>query len=108
MTEPQAEARREFLLRLARSSVFLPPLILSADVRPAAARQGKGKGGGPPGKGGDDDDDETTGGLTPTSSGQTAPAQTPTLPDAPWGQRSPGATPPWSRPPGGSEEEEQD
>ena len=91
----RGEPRREFLRRLARASVFVPPAVLSLDVPPASGQKGKGQAVG----------QQTVGGLTPAE--QTAPADAPTLQEAPWGERTPGTAPPWAEPPGGGGEEEE-
>lgn len=107
MSRPQEETRREFLLKLAKGAAFVPPIMATVGVRPVAG-QGGGGGGGPggggPGGGGGKGGAQavtTVGTLSPTAGAVTTPAFQLQQQDAqaPWAPQTPGAAPPWSRPP---------
>lgn len=97
MASPRDETRRDFLLKLARTAAFVPPLMATWGVRPLAGQGGGGK--------------KTS--TTTTSSSSTVGSISPTAQvisnptfdlqrqqqSAPWSPRLPGQPPPWSRPP---------
>jgi len=91
------ETRRSFLLRLAAVAAFVPPAMVTLDVRPLLA-QGKGSSG----KGAS----STVGSMSPTAAAVSQPIWSEdqiTSPTqvAPWDAAGPAQIPPWSRPPPG-------
>lgn len=113
MTRSKEETRRAFLLKLARTAAFVPPLVATLDVRNAAAQGGGGGGGGPGGGGtttgggggggGKPNAATTVGSLSPTAQVTASPTldlqTTQQNTAAPWSPDAPSQPPPWSRPP---------
>jgi hypothetical protein len=95
MSRSVDETRRDFLVRLARTALFVAPAVVSLDAAPLAA-QGGGKG--------KATTTSTVGSLTPTSAGALqAPSQQqiqtdPSGSTLPWAPGS-GETAPWTVPP---------
>lgn len=88
------ETRREFLLRLARTSAFVPPALMTLEVGSALA-QGKGSGAtGAPGQ-------QQFGGLSPAAriESPVSSDQIRAEPAEPWDPGRATGSPPWSRPP---------
>lgn len=99
------ETRREFLLKLARSAAFVPPLMASVGIREAAA-QGKGSvtsNDTDGGKGaGVAAGQSTVGSLSPTAQVIDNPSfrlESASQSTSPWGASRQGAPPPWATPP---------
>lgn len=106
MSERRDHTRREFLIRLAKASAFVPPALVTLRVSRAYG-QGQGPGGGGQAAGaaqqtagGVGQGAPVTGGPSPAGTARMQQG-TPTLdPDAePWEQQGPAGPPPWSRPP---------
>jgi hypothetical protein len=98
MSRSVEETRRDFLVRLARTALFVAPAVVSLDASPLAAQ------GGTTGGKGKATTTSTVGSLTPTSSGALqAPSQQqmqtdPSGSTLPWAPES-GETAPWTVPP---------
>lgn len=86
--------RREFLLRLAKASAFVPPTLVTLDVAQAMGQgKGKGRGGQPSVPPGQAAPQTTPLQVTPQAQPQSAPMTAPG-PEAPWQKPPPGSTPP--------------
>lgn len=97
------ETRREFLLKLARSAVFVAPAVATLRVGPLAA-QGKGGAGAKAAAAAQQEAAATsavTGSLSPTAQ----MVESPTFQlrqgasESPWAPGTPGQAPPWAAPP---------
>ena len=101
MPAPHDETRREFLLKLARTAAFVPPVMATVAVRPLAGQGGTTGGGGAKGVGNAQTTTSTVGSLSPTAQVISNPTfsvqQAETA--SPWSPQVPGQPPPWSRPP---------
>lgn len=98
MPHAPQETRRSFLLRLAAVTAFVPPAMMTVNVRPLLAQ---GQGGGKSSSSGG----STIGSLSPTAQAVSQPAfqlEQSASPSAPWDASGPVQSPPWSRPPPGS------
>ena len=100
MARSQDETRREFLLKLARTAAFVPPLMATVGVRPLAG-QGGGSSGGGGKKTATTTGTSTVGSLSPTAQVVSTPTFDLRSEDAvsPWSPQVQGQAPPWSRPP---------
>lgn len=101
MARSQEETRREFLLKLARTAAFVPPLVASVAVRPLSAQGPKTTSGGGGGGKGSNTTTSTVGSLSATANIVSTPTFQLQQQDAqaPWSPQAPGQPPPWSRPP---------
>lgn len=101
MAKSRDETRRAFLLKVARTAVFVPPMMASVGVRPLAGQGSNVSNTGGTKGAGVAAGQTTVGSLSPTANAVSTPTFQLQQQDAqaPWSPETPGAAPPWSRPP---------